>query len=73
MKEITIKRITDTENDEYTFAERLLVNSFPTDEYREIEEQRKNVNNRKNFHMNIIYWLVIYYGYILVYFKYRES
>lgn len=55
MKEITIKRITDTENDEYTFAERLLVNSFPTDEYREIEEQRKNVNNRENFHMNIIY------------------
>ena len=52
---ITFKRVTDTGNDEYIFAEKLLVESFPTDEYREIEEQRKNVKNLENFHMNIIY------------------
>lgn len=52
---IKFKRVTDTANDEYIFAEKLLVESFPTDEYREIEEQRKNVKNHENFHMNIIY------------------
>ena len=48
-------RLTDTDQDEYIFAEKLLIESFPTDEYREIEEQRKNVKNHDNFHMNIIY------------------
>ena len=47
--------MTGTDCDEYLFAEKLLVESFPTDEYREIEEQRNNVINNINFHMNIIY------------------
>ncbi len=54
-KEITFKRLTDTTGDEYIFTEKLLIESFPADEYRAIEEQRKNVKNSKNFHMNIIH------------------
>ena len=53
--DITFKRVTATANDEYIFTEKLLVESFPTDEYREIEKQRKNVETLENFHMNIIY------------------
>ena len=52
---IQFKRLTDTNNSEYIFTEKLLIESFSTDEYREIEEQRKNTENIENFHMNIIY------------------
>lgn len=54
-KKLTFKRLTDTDCDEYIFAEKLLVEAFPADEYREISEQRANVRNLNNFHMNIIY------------------
>ena len=54
-KDIQFKRLTDINCDEYIFGEKLLVESFPTDEYRELEEQREYVINNKNFHMNIIY------------------
>jgi ribosomal protein S18 acetylase RimI-like enzyme len=54
-KEILFKRVTDTEVDDYMFTEKLLVESFPPDEYRCLEEQRAFVKERENFHMNIIY------------------
>ncbi len=54
-KELIFKRLTATDNDKYLFTEKLLVESFPTDEYRKIEEQRKNVRSNEHFHMNIIY------------------
>ena len=54
-KNIIFKRVTDAEGDDYLFSEKLLVESFPSDEYRSIEEQRTFVKERENFHMNIIY------------------
>ena len=54
-KNIQFKRLTNINCDEYIFSETLLVESFPIDEYREIQEQRKNVESRDNFYMNIIY------------------
>ena len=53
-KEVIFKRIRDTKSDEYLFTEKLLVDSFPTDEYRTLDEQRECVVHRDNFHMNII-------------------
>lgn len=53
-KEIIFKRIKDTKGDEYLFAEKLLVGSFPPDEYRSLVQQRDFVERRDNFHMNII-------------------
>ena len=50
-----IRIVAKDSHDEYIFTEKLLVESFPTDEYRKVEEQRKNVRSNKNFHMNIIY------------------
>lgn len=54
-KKIIFKRLTDTDSNEYIFTEKLLVETFPTDEYREIKKQRMNVKNCNLFHMNIIY------------------
>ncbi len=54
-KEIIFKRVTDAGSEDYIFTERLLVESFPCDEYRSLEEQRRFVQERENFHMNIIY------------------
>lgn len=51
---ISIKRITDTESKEYKTSEALLTASFPTDEYRALEEQRKNVESNPAFHYNIL-------------------
>ena len=53
-KEVIFKRIRETEGDEYLFAEKLLIDSFPPDEYRSLDEQREFVKHRENFHMNII-------------------
>ena len=53
-KEIILKRIRETEGDEYLFVEKLLVGSFPPNEYRSLDEQREFVERRNNFHMNII-------------------
>ena len=52
---INIKRIKETNSEEYHIIEKLLISSFPIDEYRSIEMQRKNVENNNIFYMNIIY------------------
>ena len=54
-KEIIFKRVTDADGNDYIFTERLLVASFPSDEYRSLKEQRTFTRERENFHMNIIY------------------
>ena len=54
-KEIVFKRIRETDGNDYMFTEKLLVESFPPDEYRSLEEQRTFTKERKKFHMNIIY------------------
>lgn len=53
-KELSFKRIIETNGDEYLFAEKLLVDAFPPDEYRSLSHQREFVKRRDNFHMNII-------------------
>ena len=51
---ITIKRITECSSQEYLGCEALLTASFPRDEYRAIDEQRKNVESNPQFHFNIL-------------------
>ena len=53
-KEIKSKRLKTTTSEEYRFVEKLLTASFPTDEYRPLEEQRRNVESVDIFHMNIL-------------------
>ena len=48
---IVLKRITSYNTYEYCFTENLLTNSFPKDEYRNLEEQRNNVVKKANFHL----------------------
>ena len=54
-KEIKRKRLKTTTSEEYRFAEELLTASFPADEYRPLEEQRRNVESIDMFHMNILF------------------
>lgn len=48
---LNLIRIKRTESDEYNYIESLLVDSFPTDEYRELGEQRKNTREKENFEL----------------------
>lgn len=52
---ITLKRITDTNSDEYRFTEELLTTTFPREEYRELDEQRNNTATKQQFHLMIAY------------------
>ena len=54
-KEIKRKRLKTTTSEEYRFVEKLLTASFPADEYRPLEEQRRNVESIDMFHMNILF------------------
>ncbi|WP_071145589.1 GNAT family N-acetyltransferase [Bacteroides ihuae] len=51
---IEIARIKTTDVEKYNYMENLLVESFPREEYRELDELRKYTDNYSNFHNNII-------------------
>lgn len=51
---ITFERITDSRSPHYQYIEQLLVASFPTDEYRALEEEREYTDSKEIFYNNII-------------------
>jgi len=51
---IEIARIRTTDSEKYNYMENLLVESFPREEYRELDELREYTDNYSNFHNNII-------------------
>ena len=52
---IEIMKVDNINSESYRFTDELLTASFPTDEYRAIDEQRKNVESNRRFSMNIIH------------------
>lgn len=48
---ITLTRIKECNNSEYKFIENLLTQTFPNDEYRHLNEQRKYTQEKQNFHL----------------------
>lgn len=48
---IKLIRITDIASSEYRYTEELLTATFPREEYRDLDEQRKNTIGNKNFHL----------------------
>lgn len=48
---LELTKIKETQSDEYAGIEQLLVSSFPTDEYRELNEQQENVRSNKHFEL----------------------
>ena len=46
--------IKDSEHPLYTYSEKILVQSFPKNEYRELPQQKENVNSNALFSCNII-------------------
>lgn len=50
---ITLHRIKNTDSDEYRFTEELLTTAFPPDEYRPLEEQRRNASHEERFSLMI--------------------
>lgn len=51
---ITLQRIHTKDTQEYQFMEELIVASFPTEEYRELEELRHFTDEKQAFHNNVI-------------------
>ncbi len=47
----TLTRITNPQSNGYRFTEKLLTETFPIDEYRDLAEQHNNVACKKNFHL----------------------
>lgn len=43
-----------TSDPEYPFAEALLLSAFPSEEHREVTEQRDNTDNHPLFHNNVV-------------------
>lgn len=52
---ITLKRITTEDKALYAFMENLMTTSFPTDEYRELDELRTFTDTRPQFVNNVIF------------------
>lgn len=52
---IRLQRITTSDADLYAYMEKLLVCSFPPEEYRELQELRKYTDTKAHFHNNIIF------------------
>ena len=51
---IRLQRITTADTDLYSYMEKLMTQSFPSEEYRELEELRKYTDNQTHFYNNII-------------------
>lgn len=52
---INTQRITTKDKDLYAFMEHLMVTSFPTEEYRDLEELRQYTDTKEKFHNHIIF------------------
>ncbi|ADV45224.1 GNAT family N-acetyltransferase [Bacteroides helcogenes] len=52
---IKLQRITNAETVLYKYMEQLMISSFPTEEYRTLEEQRYYTDTKVNFYNNIIF------------------
>lgn len=52
---IRLQPITTSDMQHYRFMEELLVSSFPTDEYRLLEDLREYTDRTGNFHNNLIF------------------
>lgn len=72
---IRIERIINWKHPHYTYGENVLKDSFPTNEYRNLDELREYINNNNQFHFNLIlddntpigiisYWLLDEYCYV---------
>lgn len=55
MTKIEIRRIQDADTNEYQLMEKLLTDSFPEEEYRDLPELRTFTKNKGIFHNNLIY------------------
>ena len=51
---ISFVPIKDSEHPLYTYSEKILVQSFPKNEYRDLPQQKENVNSNALFSCNII-------------------
>ena len=52
---IRLQRITTADTDLYSSMEKLMTQSFPSEEYRELEELRKYTDTKTHFYNNIIF------------------
>ena len=51
---ISFVQIKDSKHPLYTYSEKILVQSFPKNEYRDLPQQKENVNSNTLFSCNII-------------------
>ena len=51
---ITLQRITTADRELYAFLEGLMTRSFPSDEYRDLDELRDFTDHRPHFYNNIV-------------------
>ena len=61
---IKLKRITTSNDPLYNYMEQLITISFPTEEYRPLEDLRTHTDTKTNFHNNIIFHHDIPVGFI---------
>ena len=47
---IRLQRITTADTDLYSYMEKLMTQSFPSEEYRELEELRKYTDTKTHFY-----------------------
>ena len=52
---IRLQRITTADTDLYSYMEKLMTQSIPSEEYRELEELRKYTDTKTHFYNNIIF------------------
>ena len=52
---IRLQRITTADTDLYSYMEKLMTQSFPSEEYRKLEELRKYTDTKTHFYNNIIF------------------
>ena len=51
---ITLQRITTADGKLYAFLEGLMTRSFPSDEYRDLDELRDFTDHRPHFYNNVV-------------------
>ena len=56
---IRLQRITTADTDLYSYMEKLMTQSFPSEEYRELEELRKYTDTKTHFYNNIIFHVAV--------------
>lgn len=53
---LKLQRITTADADLYSYMESLMMQSFPPEEYRELEELRQYTDTKAHFHNNVIFY-----------------